>query len=255
MGAFEAQLKELRPTSERRTKNLPLTHITDWAGFLAISSAGEFAPKKTCPIYGTHLVYAFYGRPAYRLKDDGLSHNIPSFAPVCILLRSKLTDDAARLLPFDSGGFSMYGPAMHSSLQLQDYELSGGSKSPNEIIKRLWNSNLKYYGTKVLQGISIDASKIALQHYYQLISNKLSVSFDNRCSTIEVQFHAPMKLKGNVEAIIVPSEVASKHVAQIARSLKAELLTYDFEMPYNVNDFHVPLRNLVRQYLQSRQLL
>jgi hypothetical protein len=90
---------------------------------------------------------------------------------------------------------------------------------------------------------------------YSLISNKLSAVFDNRCSTIEVQFPSPLELKGNIEAIVVPSGVAGGVVAKLASSLSAELLTYEFEMPYTVSDFHVSVRTAVRDFFHARSLL
>jgi hypothetical protein len=253
--AFEQQLKVMRTSAIPNVKALPLTHVTDWAGFLAITGDGRFASKALCPIYGTHLVYAFYGRPAYRFRDDGLSHNVPSYSPVCFLLRPDLAGSSSRILPFDSGGFARYKAAMHPSLHLGSYELAAATESPTDLVGILWETNENYYGSKYVEGLDVDPSMVALLHYYHLISNKLSVVFDNRCSTIEVQFASPLQLNGNVEAVIVPSGVAGDTAIRIAKSLNAELLTYEFEMPYSLNDFHVSVRTVVRDFLQSRGLL
>lgn len=252
---FEEQVYAAIATGKPHLKALPLTHLTDWAGFVAISKDGQFAPKKPCSIYGKYLVYGFYGRPAYRLRDEGLSHSLPTFAPVCFILNPKLVDGAERMLPFDSGGFNRYAAAMHPSLTLDDYELTSGLASIATIISYFWGSNAGYYGTKFLDSLAIGPAAVALIHYYSLISNRLSTVFDNRCSTIEVQLPSPVKLDANVEAIVVPSSVAGDEAATIAASLSAELLTYEFEMPYKVSDFHASVRSVVREFLHTRGLL
>ena len=205
--------------------------------------------RSLCSVYGTHLIYAFYGRPSYRLHDDGLSHNLPTYSPVCFVLNNKLVDSAERMLPFDSGGFSKYSAAMHPSLTLKDYELTIGSASTTKVVAYFWNSNADYYSTRFLDSLAINPATIALIHYYSLISNRLSTVFDNRCSTIELQFPSPLELTGNIEAIVVPSGVAGSVAAKIASSLSAELLTYEFEMPYTAFDFHVSVRIAVRDFL------
>lgn len=253
--AFEEQVDAASAATKTDIKALPLTHVTDWAGFIAISKDGQFASKKPCPVYGKPLVYAFYGRPAYRLRDDGLSHSLPTFSPVCFVLRADLIKSAERMMPFDSGGFSMYAAAMHPSLTLADYELTVGTASTTRVVSFFWGSNADYYGTKFLDSLTIGPAAVALTHYYSLISNKLSTVFDNRCSTIELQFPSPLQLTGIIDAIIVPSGVAGSEAATIASSLNAELLTYEFEMPYKISDFHVSIRTVVRDFLLSRGIL
>jgi hypothetical protein len=246
---FQTQL-ESSVVAGRNPRLLPLTHVTSWAGFIAIATAGNFSPKDPCPVYGKHLVYSFYGRPAYRLKETGVQHSLPTFAPVCFILKARAIKQAIRVLPFDSGGFAIYAPAMHSLLDRKDYELSLGGASSRRVVKKLWQTNRRYFDTKPTTTLVIDPAEVALLHYYNLISNKLAVAFDNRCSTIEVQFSAPLELDGAVEAIVVPSNV-SPRAKQVAKSLKAELLVYNFDMPYYVSDFNGAVRHIVRAYLKE----
>jgi hypothetical protein len=164
--AFDEQITAASSDKKSDLKALPLTHLTDWAGFIAITNDGHFASRKPCSVYGTHLVYAFYGRPAYRLRDDGSSHNLPTFSPVCFVLNNKLVNSAKRMLPFDSGAFSKYAAAMHPSLTLKDYELTVGYVSTTNVVSYFWGSNADYYSTRFLDSLAIDPATIALIHYY-----------------------------------------------------------------------------------------
>ena len=253
--AFEKQLDDLPVAAKAKLAELPLTHLTDWATFLAIVQDGKLLSKKPCRVYGGLLVYTFYGRPAYRFNPDGISHHLESYSPVCLLLKSDLASKSQRVLPFDSGAFTKYKAAMHSSLDKEHFELPQSAASAVHLLERLWGSNLSYYKSTQVQGIGISATSIALAHYYNLISNTLSQKFDERCSTIEVQLASPVSLKDNVLAIVVPSGVASNEVAKIARDLGADLLVYPFDMPYYIGDFHASVRSVVRDYFESKKWL
>jgi hypothetical protein len=112
---FETQLIQL-PTSPNGS-SLPLAHSTDWARFVAITQAGYFSSPTPCPVYGEILLYTFYGRAAYRFKEDGVAYSTPSYSPVCFILKPTLTALARRILPFDSGGFDKYGPGLDLSIE------------------------------------------------------------------------------------------------------------------------------------------
>ncbi len=253
--AFEKQLGALPSASAKKPSELPLTHLTDWATFLAIAGDGRLVSKKPCSVYGELLVYTFYGRPAYRFPRDDVSHHLESYSPVCFLLKSKLTGKAERVLPFDSGGFAKYKAAMHPTLQRDHFELAKNANSAVRIIERLWGSNVNYYRSIEMSGLGITPASVALSHYYNLISNNLSEKFDERCSTIEVQLPSPVALKGSVMAIVVPSGVANGEVARIAKELSADLIVYPFDTPYYIGDFHISVRSAVREYFESKKWL
>lgn len=167
--AFEKQLDALPAAARAKPTALPLTHLTDWATFLSIADDGELASKKPCPIYGSLLVYTFYGRPAYRFPADGISHHLESYSPVCFLLRSRLTNAAKRVLPFDSGGFPKYKAAMHSTLDKSHFELPQKTASAVRLVERLWGSNSNYFKAQAC-GVDITPTSIALallQSYFQ----------------------------------------------------------------------------------------
>jgi hypothetical protein len=246
---FETQLVAL-PANPNGTA-LPLAHSTDWARFLAITRVGEFQSTKKCPVYGELLLYTFYGRPAYRFQNDDLAHSTLSYMPVCFLLDPTLINSAQRILPFDSGGFDRYAAAMHPSYTREMFELSPGSASANRIIDAFWQTNRQYVSKAARIGLTFSAAADLLTHYYLLITNQLAVHFDDRCSSVEIQLPSPIVLKGNVLEIAAPV-VSDPAIATIATTLGADLLQYPFEMPYYINDFHMSVRQVVRDFLEMR---
>lgn len=249
---FETQLIALpaNPTGNA----LPLVHSTDWARFLAITRVGNFQTGAKCPVYDEYLLYTFYGRPAYRLRDDGVAYHNLSYMPVCFVLNPGLIASSLRIMPFDSGGFDLYGPAMHPSFTRKMFEMAPEQASANRVINAFWGSNKNYADKNCPSNLTFAATSELLTHYYQLITNKISSDFDDRCSTLEIQLPVPLGLKGNVAAIAVPV-TSDPIIADLARDLGAELLPYNFEMPYYVNDFHMNVRQIVRDFLEAKGLI
>lgn len=250
---FQTQLVEY--SSAYASPSLLLTHLTSFGAFVQISSAGEFRPAAKCPIYNDHLFYAFYGRPAFRFRDEATAHHAVTFAPVCFLLKSDLVSLATRIMPFDSGGFHRYGPAMHPTLTRDMYEMMANDDSPRHVAGALWGTNLRYFDNDFLIGDEPDPAATALLHYRNLIGNKLSEQFDVRCSSVEIQLASPLKLAGNVRAVVLPNVTVDGNAGQMVRDIGADLLTYAYSQPFYVNDFLMMVRQAVRDYLKSEKLM
>src|SRR3954451_517834 len=52
-----------------------------------------------CPVYGTDLLYTFYGRPAYKPGSGLPASGIIDLAPVCLVLDPLLLANAVRVRP------------------------------------------------------------------------------------------------------------------------------------------------------------
>lgn len=247
MSLFETQLAALAvpPASPA----LPLTHITDWNTFLAIEDADAFKARAPCKVYGEPLVYAFYGRPAYRFNDTD-TYYVPTYAPVCFLIKAGAGASAKRIVPFDTGAFHTYGAAIHPGLTKEAFELTPGSDSPARVVSTFWGDNDGYYSRNILDGVVIDPSANALIHYYHLIKNKHS-NLDDRISSVEVQWASPLPLTGNIQAVVIPSIVYGRHVEEFGQKHGVDVLPYFAEMPFRRGDAYSPVRQTVRQYLQD----
>jgi hypothetical protein len=250
---FDDQLVRRTPTPG--SPSLMLTHITSHAVMLKVCRTGEFDSATDCPVYKERLLYTFYGRPAYRMPDRGVAYHDVIYAPTCFLVKPSRIGKAKRMLPFDSGGFDRYGPAMHHSWVKDDFEITTSESRVSTIVETFWGDDRSYFGAKAVPGLSFSPSLEKLTQYYRLLSNQLTQTFDSRCSSIEVQFPAPLLLEDSIEAIVVPDAALDKDLTDLVRRLGANLVTYEYDAPFYPSDFAKPIQWAVRDYYQGATLI
>lgn len=103
--------------------SLPLTHVTDGYSFRDIMGNEALVPSP-CRIFGSDLVYLFYGRPAYRSAAELESNGIDAYWPVCFVMEPGAAA-AMRIYPFDSGAFhhGRFSRLTHLKMIKEDFEL------------------------------------------------------------------------------------------------------------------------------------
>ncbi len=82
---------------------MPLTHITKGIGAQDIATAGVVGARH-CGVFEEPLAYFFYGRPAYRVSDDG-AVKVEAACPYCFVFNAALIDKAKAIFAFDTGAF------------------------------------------------------------------------------------------------------------------------------------------------------
>lgn len=251
---FSGQLTAC-PSSATHSVPLPLAHVTDFERLRSILRANVINPPGPCKVYGEHIFYTFWARPDYRLQGDGYTYSEMTCAPVCLLLQSDLAQHARRVLPFDSGGFERYGPAMHHSWTREQFELNGGIDLPMLIVGTFFGHNRAYYDRKAVEGLKFNTMQEKLHVYYKLITNQLPSVFDQRCSAIEVQLVPPIELNGNVLAVVLPRDGLDIPMRDAIRNIGAHAIPYEFETPFVPGDFFKSIRDAVRDYLIADNLL
>jgi hypothetical protein len=236
--------------------NLPLAHTTTFETAIRILGSGEFDSPLACPIYSEKLLYTFVARPVYRFREEADPRLGLSFAPVCFLLEGACTPDAVRCLPFDSGGFNRYKHEMHPNWNRGDFEMKPIATRVRQVIEEFWSSYQDYYEGKPRSGLSVPAINTLIQQYYTLITNGVSHGFDSRCSTVEVQFTAPMPISGRLKAVFAPDRAADDAAFQaLVSAFHADLVPYRYHEPFYPNDYSTSIFDSVEMYLNARGVL
>ena len=79
-------LRRLVGSLPRPPKLLGLTHVTTGYIFREVLDGGTLAAKEKCNVLNEPVIYAFYGRSAFRRADDGKPTDLPFLFPVvCII--------------------------------------------------------------------------------------------------------------------------------------------------------------------------
>lgn len=188
---------------------LPLTHVTDGYHFRDIRNLGKLSPRD-CDVYkGERLLYFFYGRPSYRPHTSKTTVDVWSLLPICIILKQSVGDQAARVMPFDSGAFhrKMMHPPMHEDMKLEDFELNISPDVPAKIITIFYGNEHKYFHAKKDHREQLNYNKIddlEIDSYFKLVRHRPNRDYDDRVTAIEYQLRNPVNLFKNTEAIILP---------------------------------------------------
>lgn len=207
---FSARVRDFISAFEPFSPRLPLTHICPMFAFREIVGGASLNPQK-CDVYNEDLTYLFYGRPAYRAKQNAY-HRLKWSIPILFLLNPEETYSVRRVLPFDSGAFNkgMYGLTFAERSQVKDFELDPEIDSAQKFVTALYGNNKMYYAGESdksldltdwdfeLQGLDYLSKQPALQ------DPNSQLSIDERSSAVEIQISDPIDIGRSTLALFVP---------------------------------------------------
>src|SRR5687768_5724141 len=85
---------------------LPFFHCCEAVFLQSILDSEQLEPRY-CNEYGEHLLYLFYGRPAYKSGEINNSR-LTFMMPLCFIIKHDAVNLIKRIVAFDSGAFPMY---------------------------------------------------------------------------------------------------------------------------------------------------
>ena len=123
---------------------MPLTHITGGIRAEDIIRSGK-VDVADCSIFNEPLAYFFYGRPAYRLANEG-AVKVEASCPYCFIFDSALIQRAKNMYAFDTGAFSnrLYQRFMDMEMNVEDFSLQTDITRPNKLIAAAFTSLVPY---------------------------------------------------------------------------------------------------------------
>lgn len=190
---------------------LPLIHITDAYRIETIVNSAELTPTD-CEFFGQRLLYFFYGRPAYKTRREENSNLLFDFPIVFALRPDANIGQPHRAFPLDTGAFyrGMYKSHFHKDMALDRLSIESTNEGLRKYLGLFYESNFDYYVGRATKNVEIRPTEFELQGLHELARQPTSPSvssrtpFDERASSVEVQFTAPVTLTGNVLAVILP---------------------------------------------------
>lgn len=229
--------------------HLPLTHVTDGYSFRDIMSHEELLPSP-CSIYGENLLYLFYGRPAYRSAAQQESNGSDAYWPICFVMKPDVAS-ALRIYPFDSGAFhyQRFDRFMYHRMMKEDFELDPDPTVPGKLVRLFWRDEKSYFNAEGLSNFIPSNFDFEAKAYKALIGDVGKAQFDERNSAIEIQVGAPVDLKGNTLAVILPYEFATEEMIDKIEALGA------IALPFDVVRRHGPTEMVGHIYAILRDLL
>lgn len=212
-----------------------------------------------CEVFKRHLLYIFYGKPAFRLLNK-------SAFPICFVLKMP-ESDPAMAYPFDTGAF--FHNRMDAYFKKTDHRLEDFQVAPlknqnhRKIVSTFFEDNRQYYESKATRHTSLDGLPACVEGYYKMIADPVTDldQLDNRKSAVEFLYDIPLELtKDSVELIVLPD---------IEFNIDGTIIEYDklknnLEARFNcvvesyqtmtrkpVTDFYDTIHRVVEKYLKT----
>jgi hypothetical protein len=187
---------------------MPLTHITTGITAQDIIESGSIDPNND-DTFGIPTAYFFYGRPAYRLAEEGTIRS-EVFCPYCFIFSSTLIRKASAIHAFDTGALArrMYHHIFSDQMKIADFSLGTDVIRPNKLISRVFSSMKNYFNgdLNVVQAPELLAKphEFHARAYLQLLKDPTRNELDDRICTIEVILSESIPLIGHLKAVVVP---------------------------------------------------
>jgi hypothetical protein len=208
---------------------LPLTHTTDAFDFRDISAEGEVKPR-FCGNFDEDLSYFFYGRPAYRKNGNVQANSLAAYAPIVLIFKPAIAEEAIAAFPFDSGAFKaeLYTDLMHHRMQVEDFLFQPSAGRIGKLVVFFFGDNKRYYDQNPSSHEKIGKDDFEASSYRELTTYRGKNDRDDRSTTIELLFGKSVILGGNILAIVVPNSFLND------RSVKSKLQNLDVHiLPYS----------------------
>ena len=183
-------------------------HTTDGYGLRTMIESGSIQPEE-CDVFGEDLVYAFYGRPAYRDLHEG-SIGLAARAPVIVVFSADLDALGIRLYPFDTGAFAAgrYQQWLHSKTAYDDFVLPATNEAARKHVSAFFQTNEDYLTARSKMPSVPYHGEFEVEQLAHILSDLDANDADTRRLAMELQVDAPIPLDQTIVAsLVLPSEL------------------------------------------------
>jgi len=242
---------------------MPLTHISKGMGAEDVIRTGSVRATE-CKVFEEPLAYFFYGRPAYRVGEEGVI-KVEAACPFCFIFDATLIEKATFIHAFDTGAFErrLYSHTMADEMKVEDFSLETDNSRPNRIISAVFHSKDAYFDGDITKMVAPDQGAEAWEFharaYLHLLASRGRNEPDDRICSIEVAFGEDVSLAGNLRAIIVPHTLwGSEKKAPWLEKLQQngiEVSPYSFLPGRHPDYYHAQLEIAVREIYNRWEVL
>jgi hypothetical protein len=183
---------------------LPFVHTTKAYDFDDMLHAGCLTPSK-CDIFGEDLVYLFYGRPAYRVKQSQ-NQSLEFEWPIVLIFKPDCVSSIKRVFPFDSGAFGkgLYQEYFSSKSQIEDFQVEPNIEGVQKIVSKFYQKNKDYIIGSTSRQFEAQGVYELMRLLGVLMSDGSTRVRDDRSTSIEVQISYNLHFKDNILGVIIP---------------------------------------------------
>jgi len=207
---------------------MPLFHVCTSYAFRSIFNDLRL-DTKPCKVFNEPLLYFFYGKPAYRIKE-GSEVGDASMFPVCWGIDANSIEDIVRIYPFDSGSFDgIISQKIADHFKLDNFKLDNNLETIQKFISFFYETNNNYFkGAPSLDNASIPPQAYELQTLLRLAEDR-DKKLDDRANTIEIQINKPTNIGiKDIKILGIPAPLLNDPaVANFLDDNDVNFFTYD----------------------------
>lgn len=206
-GRFDGYIQQ----HDAKDELLPLVHTTTAYNFDQILEESTLGPSD-CDVFMERLLYMFYGRPAYRVKESR-NERLEFEWPVVLIFKPIAIQSIKRIFPFDSGAFDrgVYEEFFAKQSKIDDFAVTPNLDSARKVVSAFYSNNMEYITGGTRKNVEIGRRQFEVQGVYELMrlpgvmmldgSNRVR---DDRSTAIEIQVDQEIVFKDNLIAVIIP---------------------------------------------------
>lgn len=253
-------LREIVAAQTAVVEELPLVHTTRCEILPYIVANNELRSVRECDVFHEHLIYFFYGRPAYRHALGINSGGGIELCPVCFVFKPHtIGASLKRVYACDSGGihYDKFAPHLGSA-DRDALQLEPTIQSARRLVSLVFGKNDSYYLGKAQADVPSDFSGCEpAVRFHKLLRDTGSLAADDRRSAIEIQMESPVPVGHSLLYIVLPSEFLNNDTVRrtIREVWQSDPVYYDVCVGTPANENTATIRNVLRQRFKEGGLL
>lgn len=237
-------------------EELPLVHTTRCEVLPHIVSGNELLAVNPCDVFHEHLLYFFYGRPAYRHTLGGEPSGTLDLCPVCFVFKPYTIGGAAkRIYACDSGGIhnGFFEHHLHPA-DRDEMQLNTTIESAQKLIPLVFGDNKNYFlgQAKATCPPAFDPGTPAAR-FHALLTDTGKIAGDDRRSAIEVQMDSPVALGNHLLYVVLPNNLLNdpNTRAAILQTWQADPIGYDVYNGRQPHEYRTSICEILKQRFQQ----
>lgn len=241
---------------------LPLVHTTTVRIMRDVINDGVLKPQECSVFKPSKLTYLYYCRPDYKPNSLPDYHSVPAAMPALFAFNGSSLQNY-EITPFDTGAFisGMFDDHLYSGKGLrkeddliENYQLYSSLDSLSKYVQFMYGSNERYYSIQPTNP-PFQEECLEAQNCYFLASQKVSMKYDRRCSSLEIRTSDDIQINSsNIAWALIPRE-ADTLLGTEFRRLGIEVHTYYPPAMGKTDEYIGVIINEYRRILLSKALI
>lgn len=191
-------------------EELPLVHTTRCEILPHIVASHELRSVTPCDVFHEHLIYFFYGRPAYRHALGSEPSGNLDLCPVCFVFKPHTIGRwAKRVFACDSGAIHKgYFEDHLFPPDRDEMQLDTTLDSARKLVPLVFGDNSRYFLGKAKAAMPASFTPgTPAARFHALLTATGAIAGDDRRSAIEVQMDSPVALDHQLLCVVLPKEM------------------------------------------------